>query len=588
MNPILHINLGGMPFTIDQDAFDHLDKYMTHIRRRFEHEEGHEDIVYDIECRMAELINERLSHQKIVTYAMVDQAIDIMGRPDEFADEFDDEHTYEEEESQADKKKKRSSSNDESFKIKTGKRLYKDPDDKIVSGVASGIAAYLGINDPLWIRLAFVALAIFSRGIAIPLYIILMIILKEPKTAKEKLEMRGKVINLHSLTEMFHSEMNDLTDQLKDITGSKKKKKKKKKKPKDRPYAENKGSSYQNKYEKTYGVEEDLEDLEDLHYSEEEDQWAAEDLVTHAKTASRRFGENLEFAIKGFIKVVTPLVYLIGGILVFALSIAWLAIILSIIKGSPVIMMMMPTAKSVALLGLFNISFVVIIPVLALILVIISLFFGIKFRTEIAGGFFGFWLLNVISLSIVGTQLAHEYSTPVTLLENLIKEPEKITRLHIETLRSPKNTNMNFGNISVSDDKIYLPTIEIDIEASRDEYFHLIEERKGYGKTDETAKKHAFALQHERNIQGDTIKISDISFLPTNSKYRGQQLNFILQVPEGKYLSFDKKLGDIRLTSKLQGERIYRSAVRGQTLTVKDGIIQFVESDDEDESLGEE
>lgn len=245
-------------------------------------------------------------------------------------------------------------------------------------------------------------------------------------------------------------------------------------------------------------------------------------------------------------------------------------------------MMLMPTAKSIAFLGLFNISFVIILPILALILVITSLFFSVKFRSQVSGALFGFWLINLISLSIVGAQLTQEYSTPVTLIENLIKEPEKITKIHLEVIKSSKNNSLQLGNISMSDDKVYLPTIEVDIEASKDDNFHLIEERKGYGKTDESAKRHAFALQHKREIVGDTIKISDYSFLPIGTKYRGQQLNFILQIPEGKFVTFDKQLGNLRISSKLPGERIYKSAVSGQTLLVEGGEVKYVvEKEDE-------
>ncbi len=213
MNKILQINLGGYPFTIDEDAYEHLSNYLATIHRHFRNSEGYEEITSDIEGRMAELFQEQLNSQAIVSLKVVEAAISIMGTPEEFgADPIDDVST----------KSKSSSGN-----IQTGKRLFRNPEDQAVAGVCSGIAAYFGIEDPIWIRLAFVLGTIFG-GFGIPAYIILWIITPEAKNAGDRLAMKGEPINVSNIAKTIEEEIDHLSDRLSDLSeeldlGSKKK-----------------------------------------------------------------------------------------------------------------------------------------------------------------------------------------------------------------------------------------------------------------------------------------------------------------------------------------------------------------------------
>ena len=217
MNKIHNINLGGYPFTIDEDAFDRLNDYLRIIENHFSTSEGCEEILTDIEYRLAEIFNEQMEGSPIVNRRIVENAIQIMGTPEEFgADETVDEE------------KKA----DESFTIQTGKRLYRDPDNEVIGGVASGIAAYFGIADPIWVRIAFVLLAVFG-AFGIPLYIILWIIMPKAETAGAKLAMRGEPINVSSIARKVEEEIEDLSDRITefghDLGGRKKKAKAKQK-----------------------------------------------------------------------------------------------------------------------------------------------------------------------------------------------------------------------------------------------------------------------------------------------------------------------------------------------------------------------
>jgi phage shock protein PspC (stress-responsive transcriptional regulator) len=123
----------------------------------------------DIEARIAEIFQERLDGKReVVELSDVNHAISILGQPEAFIDEettstFDGEPTG---------------------KTSGRRRIFRDPDNSSVAGVAAGIAAYFGW-DPVWIRLAFVLLTIGGFA-GVPIYIILWIIIPEAKTPSEK------------------------------------------------------------------------------------------------------------------------------------------------------------------------------------------------------------------------------------------------------------------------------------------------------------------------------------------------------------------------------------------------------------------
>jgi phage shock protein PspC (stress-responsive transcriptional regulator) len=212
MNKVFNINLGGYPFTIDEDAYQHLRTYLDTIHRHFQQTEGYEEITHDIEARLAELFMEQLGNRPIVTIQEVEDAINIMGRPEDFGAEPMEEAeptTGESQTSGAESAKK-------GFKIKTGKRLFRDPEEQVVGGVCSGLAAYFGIPDPIWIRLFFV-LVVISGGIGIPLYLVLWAVMPEAKTAGDRLAMRGEPINISNISRIITEEVEHLSSKVQEL-----------------------------------------------------------------------------------------------------------------------------------------------------------------------------------------------------------------------------------------------------------------------------------------------------------------------------------------------------------------------------------
>ena len=187
MKKTVNINLGSQLFQIDEDAYQLLENYLNDLKNYFRREKESAEIIQDIECRFAELFGERnrLGY-RIITIEIVEETIKRVGKPEELGDGKNEEENN-------GKENKHNDLNEERVK----KRLYRNPDDKILGGVASGIAAYLDW-DPVWIRLLLVAL-VFLKGVVIPIYLLMWAIMPKAATAAQKLEMRGKRITVENI-----------------------------------------------------------------------------------------------------------------------------------------------------------------------------------------------------------------------------------------------------------------------------------------------------------------------------------------------------------------------------------------------------
>lgn len=219
MNKIFNINLGGYPFTIDQDAYEYLQNYLERIDQHFRSSEGYEEITSDIEARVAELFQEKLNSRKIVTMKDVKETIVVMGTPEDFgAESLDEEMDFNH---KADSSKSSSSNS----QYRTGKRLFRNTDDEVVAGVCSGIAAYFGVEDPLWVRILFVLIT-FSGGFGIPAYLIMWAILPKAESASDRLSMKGEPINVSNIGKIIEDEIENISEKVSDFGtefGSKKK-----------------------------------------------------------------------------------------------------------------------------------------------------------------------------------------------------------------------------------------------------------------------------------------------------------------------------------------------------------------------------
>lgn len=199
MNKTVNINLGGVFFHIDEDAYQKLSRYFDAIKRSLTNSSGQDEIIKDIEMRIAELLNEKQKSDKhVVGLKEVDEIIAVMGQPEDYI--IEDEP--------------KSFNNQEQSNIKyKSKKLYRDSEG-MIGGVAAGLSYYFGI-DVVWIRILLVLLVFAGFGTGIIAYIILWIVTPEARTTSEKLEMTGEPVNISNIEKKVREEFETVSDKIK-------------------------------------------------------------------------------------------------------------------------------------------------------------------------------------------------------------------------------------------------------------------------------------------------------------------------------------------------------------------------------------
>lgn len=206
MNKLINMNLGGMPFQIDDDAYSILSAYLTAIKRKFNDRE----IVEDIEARLAEMFHDNLkaTGKQIISTSNVNEAIEVMGKPEEFEQgyaDFDDTDSYQ---------------GTSSYSTQA-RKFFRDADDKVLGGVVSGLTKYFGINNPTWFRVGLFVLPFIdwlglyiSTSLVVLIYIVMWIVVPKAKTSTQKMQMRGEPINLDNIERSFNDGFNTVKKNL--------------------------------------------------------------------------------------------------------------------------------------------------------------------------------------------------------------------------------------------------------------------------------------------------------------------------------------------------------------------------------------
>lgn len=203
MNKTVNINLANTFFHIDEEAYAKLRRYLESIKKSFSGTPGSDEIIADIEARIAELFSESMENDRqVITMKEVDDMIAVMGQPEDY---HVDEDLFEEPTTESEQNTTRRS-----------KKLFRDWDNKYIGGVCSGLQHYLGI-DALWIRILFLILAIFGSGFGLILYVILWILVPEATTTAEKLDMRGEPINISNIEKKVKEGIDDVTERINSV-----------------------------------------------------------------------------------------------------------------------------------------------------------------------------------------------------------------------------------------------------------------------------------------------------------------------------------------------------------------------------------
>ena len=494
MNKTVSINISGIIFHIDEEAFEKLQAYLRKIHIRFSKIEEGQEIIADIEARIAELFTQRLEGRKeVVSQQDVDEIIEIMGEPDEF-----DDSDPEKEEAADPKKTKR--------QWKMGRRLYRDGDQRVLGGVASGIAAYFDI-DPVIVRI------IFLIGFVVPFllfaYVILWIAVPEAKTTAQKLEMKGERVNISNIEKTINEEFTEVKNNFKNIK-------------KSRPYN---------------------------HFVDFLDQFF------------QVIGQILKYLVKAIVLIVGISFVFAGLMIVLALWGSffpenWFSIGYSNwdLVYFPAFFDLFANPENIHTF-LIGVILIVGIPVLALIYGGIKLIFRFRANDRLIGvlGFI-LWLFSWALVIMPGVFEASHYKefASTTKVEELsvqskilyVSAPsDSLNAYYDEGIEYIDMDNVKIINTGKKHELFIVP--ELDVRESSDHNVLLVEKRKSHGRNRSEAMENAQHVQYEYKLT-DSLLILDRYFtLPKGQKFRGQQLDLILRLPVGQIIVFQDGLEEI-------------------------------------------
>jgi len=499
MNKTFNINLGSYPFAIDEDAYNYIQNYLDTIRRHFSTSDGCDEILYDIEVRMAELFDEHLKGRAIISMKEVDEVIMIMGKPEDFgAEPMSEQHSY---------TTNRGRKSD--TKINTGKRMFRDPDDKKVGGVCSGISAYFGISDPLWVRLIF-AMLLFT-GMGAITYIVLWVLVPEATSTSDKLAMRGEPATIENIAKVVETELSELGDKInewsKDL-GSKKKN-------------EDVGNGFQAKSFLSGGV--------------------------------NMFGNVIGGIIPVFRQVFKPLFLVIAILILSSLGIMWAASFIGITYASPALAFAGPDSSLLSYVGIGSLLLVVGIPILSIMLLISRLAFKYSVHKNVKLTYRTVWIVALVLLMGVGMTTIKDYSKSNTL--STISD-HNIENREINIVMPEENADhsfgINLGNFFLdNDDKWSIRDVKLKVEKSADGLVHIEKKVSSQGSDNNDAKENSRIVSNDISVEGSTISISKFMNIPKGKKFRNQQIEYTIYIPEGKTVVLDNNVKESMRSSEM-------------------------------------
>ncbi len=479
MNKTVTASLAGLVFHIEEHGYEKLLNYLKEVKSRLGNDEDADEILKDIESRIAELFIERTADRReVVEEKDVDDIIAIMGAPADYGDAMETEEP----------------ATPPPYNESNSKKIYRDDDNRMLGGVCAGIANYFGW-EVTWVRLAFLAM-LFVLGTGVMLYLALWIILPLASTTAEKLEMKGHKVNAQNIKDhfkQFQKEVQDLGN-----TNNKKK-------------------------------------IKD----------AGEQLFNS-------FGKILAI----FFLVVTSIALIILGYWVFTKDFIF-SITNTGMDGLSMseFMDVMFTPNQNILLTI-GVICVFIGPAIGMIAFAVKLFFNMKQNNKVAyilsGSTFAF---GVIVLSIFITFALRERSSSHEAVERIdIDNQHEIIYLDIfdDTHFSDDFTDTDdyfFELIKKDDDEVHLGWPKLDIYNSNDGNIELIVNKYSRGKTKREAIDNAASIRYPVSVKGNKVLVSPYFTFDLETRYKGQDINVILKVPNGTKVQLSERmsrvLGDV-------------------------------------------
>lgn len=497
MNKTININLGGLVFYIDEDAYQQLKNYLGAIERSLSSSEGKEEIIADIESRIAELFNEKLKDNKqVINQPDVTDIIQVMGEPEDYRV---DEELFGEED------KRRSSSTN-------SRKLYRDTDNKMLAGVSAGLGHYLGINKN-WVRLLFLILS-GSGGFGLFLYAILWMGMPEAVTTAQKLEMKGEPINLDTIEKKVRE-------------------------------------GYQS-VKKNVG-EVDLDQVGDKIKKE------GKSLGDALTTFITEFFGVITTIVKGFFQILGKLIGLflivVGSVMLISLLIVSLFLgMIDIHLANNWVFFQRFTDFPSWLVELM-VFLVVGIPIFSLLLVGLQIVFSQmgKLHTGIKIGLFSLWLVSVIGLigmgvtqvnsDVVGSQHLEEKNIPWNGVSDTItldfRGNSQFDLLWEDAYWHDQRT-LTTGYDQEGNELLVSKKINLSLSLSDTDQINVAVAKKARGLRHKSALDRAKGIDYSWSLAPDSLILSDYFTTETRWKNKGQSIKIGLALPKGTLVKMNE------------------------------------------------
>lgn len=483
MNKTVNINLAGISFHIDENAFGKLSRYLDAIRKSLKGAEGSEEIMQDIEARIAELFSEKVEFQsQVISLKELDEVIAVMGQPEDY--EVDDEIF--EDVPPASKSHTKSKGN------AVHKQLFRDIDNKYIAGVSSGIGHYIGV-DAIWIRLLWLILVFAGLGSPILIYILLWILVPPAITTSDKLKMTGEPINISNIERKFKEGFDNVADRVKNVDYDK----------------------YGNK------------------------------VKTGASSFFDSLGDVITTLFKVFAKLIGVFIIFISLMTIIGLVIGFFTVGTIDFWGNNEMTEYIALVDTTnvplwlwALLGFLAIG----IPFFALFILGLKLLISnLKpMSSTMKIVLIVVWALSVIGLTILGIKQATEKAYDGNYIEEQTMTVRASDTLHIN-MRADNQFSHKLGRDSdleikyTKDDEriIYSKNIRMNIKSTTDSIGKIIVEKTAEGNSYLGAKKRAEAIEYGYVFSNNTLELDGFFTTGTENKFRDQQIEITVFVPEG-------------------------------------------------------
>lgn len=504
MKKTFTINISGSVFHIDEDAYQKLQTYLQMLNAHFGSGEEGREILQDIETRIAELFNEKMSkdEKNVILESWVDEVIARMGKPEDFM-----EGEEEEEEAGAERESSQAGQPGYTAAGKTKRRMYRDPDSRVLGGVCSGMGAYFGI-EPLVLRIICFVLLWITGGVIIPVYLLLWIAVPKAKTTAQKLEMRGQEATVSNIEKSIREEVKEVKE------------------------------SY-NKFRSS-------------------------DSYNKGREQVSRFGDVVYRLLRIALKVV---VVLVGVALILFGFVGLITFLTSMIVGHsvmeaapwfthwgpefhmPEIAHFFISSGSLTTLMIAS-AFLVGIPLLAILFVGTKMVF--RFQTNnklIFLGSLGVWLVALVVAIVVSLSQIGDYSKSTTVSQNQVIDCSDCQTLYLEL--GNDNYSNSYGYTMdldrmkvVSEDgkTVLLGSPRLDVESSNTDDFVILMRKKSRGSSQEVAKAYVEEIVYNFSVSDSTVYFDPYYRLKEGSRWLQQEVDITIKVPEGKSVYLGDKL----------------------------------------------